>query len=134
MTLSQKLSQPDSKGYPEILYYAKRICACGHQPVYKKLLPDGETTLLSPGPSQKLYDHLPDGFQFGYGGSGPAQLALALLLDATTLPHIALAYYQIFKWKYVAGWGDEWSILRSDILSWIEQQARAELKARLNKN
>lgn len=132
--MSSQTSIYDPEIYPEILYSAKRISAGGHQPVYKKFMPDGETTLLSPGPSQKLYDHSPDGFQWGYSGSGPAQLSLALLLDATTFPHIALAYYQIFKWKFVAGWGDEWSILRSDILSWIEQQARADLKSRQSEN
>ncbi|HMF28341.1 MAG TPA: DUF6166 domain-containing protein, partial [Candidatus Cybelea sp.] len=28
-----------------------------------------------------LYNHSPDGFEIGYGGSGPAQLALAILAD-----------------------------------------------------
>ena len=37
---------------------------------------------LNPEPSQELWNHSPDGFNWGYGGSGPAQLALALLLDA----------------------------------------------------
>lgn len=39
---------------------------------------DGQT--LSPDKSQKVWNHSPDGFNWGYGGSGPAQLALALLL------------------------------------------------------
>ena len=29
-----------------------------------------------------LFNHSPTGFSWGYGGSGPAQLALALLADA----------------------------------------------------
>lgn len=37
---------------------------------------------LHAGPSQKLWNHSPTGFEWGYGGSGPAQLALAILLDA----------------------------------------------------
>lgn len=28
-----------------------------------------------------LFNHSPDGFEWGYGGSGPAQLALAILAD-----------------------------------------------------
>lgn len=35
---------------------------------------------LSPKRSQKVWNHSPDGFNWGYGGSGPAQLALAILL------------------------------------------------------
>src|SRR5262245_22144387 len=30
----------------------------------------------------ELRNHSPTGFEWGYGGSGPAQLALALLVDA----------------------------------------------------
>lgn len=120
---------------PEILYYAKRISPSGGQPVYKKLLPDGEPTELSPVPSQKLNNHSPDGFQWNYSGSGPAQLALALLLDATTDPAVSLAYHQQFKWDKVSGWDyDEWSITRSEILLWIEQQKQTELEAMINKN
>jgi len=32
-------------------------------------------------PRNDLFDHSPSGFEWGYGGSGPAQLALALLAD-----------------------------------------------------
>jgi hypothetical protein len=49
---------------------------------------------LPAGPSQRLSNHSPDGFNWGYGGSGPAQLALALLLDHTGNPKRALAHYQ----------------------------------------
>jgi len=35
---------------------------------------------LSPSMSQMVYNHSPDGFNWSYAGSGPAQLALALLL------------------------------------------------------
>lgn len=120
--------------YPETLYYGKRISQCGPQPVFKRLLPDGQVTKLYPALSQKLYNHSPDGFQWGYGGSGPAQLSLALLLDVTTVPETALAYYQQFKWDKVSGWGDEWSILRSEVLLWIEQQKKAQLEAMVSRN
>jgi hypothetical protein len=36
---------------------------------------------LSPIKSQKVWNHSPDGFNWGYGGSGPAQLALAICLE-----------------------------------------------------
>ena len=37
--------------------------------------------LLSPQRSLQVQSHSPDGFSWGYGGSGPHQLALALLLE-----------------------------------------------------
>jgi len=127
-------NQQDSKIYPEALYYGRRISQCGGQPVYKKLLPDGEDTYLYPEPSQKLHNHSPDGFNWGFGGSGPAQLALALLLDATSDPKTALEFYQQFKWDKVACWGELWSITRSEILLWLELQKGRLLLARQSTN
>ena len=117
-----------TKTYPETKYYAKRVSTCGPQPVYKRFLPDGEPEELSPTPSQKLYNHSPDGFQFGYGGSGPAQLALALLLDVTSLPRVAMAYHQDFKWEFVASWCEEWSVTSQDILEWLGRKQAQELQ------
>jgi len=48
-----------------------------------------------------LYNHSPTGFEYGYGGSGPAQLALAILADCVT-DQIALALHQRFKAKVIA--------------------------------
>jgi len=56
---------------------------------------------LSPGPSQKIWNHSPDGFNWGYGGSGPAQLALAILLEFYD-SNYAVRRHQDFKWKYIA--------------------------------
>lgn len=42
------------------------------------------------------------GFEWGYGGSGPAQLALALLLDYTDDEEFALTYYTQFKNEVVS--------------------------------
>jgi hypothetical protein len=61
---------------------------------------------LYPEASQKLYNHSPDGFEWGYAGSGPAQLALAILLDYLSqrdiLPRLALQWYQEFKGQFIA--------------------------------
>jgi hypothetical protein len=54
--------------------------------------------LLDPRPSQKYHNHSPDGFNWGYGGSGPSQLALAVLLAVTGNP----GHYQEFKWRIIA--------------------------------
>lgn len=70
---------------------------------------------LDPKKSQKIKNHSPDGFNWGYPGSGPAQLALAVMLELYSLK-IAEAGYQKFKWKYIATLpqGEAFSILFSD--------------------
>lgn len=57
---------------------------------------------LDPGPSLRLANHSPDGFAWGYGGSGPSQLALAMLLYVSESPETALHLYQDFKRKHIA--------------------------------
>lgn len=66
---------------------------------------DGETL-----PScYSLRRHSPSGFEWGYEGSGPAQLALAILVELTGDPEFALDWYQDFKRAFVAGLrGDRW--------------------------
>ncbi len=57
-----------------------------------------------------------DGLHFGYAGSGPAQLSLALLADALGDDERALANYQQFKFRQVARWqGDRFEISEEDI-------------------
>ena len=57
---------------------------------------------LTPERSLELANHSPSGFEWGYGGSGPAQLALALLLDYTDNEEVALAEYNAFKIEVVS--------------------------------
>ena len=52
---------------------------------------------LDPRRSQKHRNHSPDGFNWGYGGSGPAQLALAIMLELTDKAD----GYQDFKWSVI---------------------------------
>lgn len=96
-----------------ITYTGRRGTA--HRIIVQK---DGES--FSPAPSQRVVNHSPDGFNWSYGGSGPAQLALALLLDVTDR-NTALDHYQDFKRQFVAAWGDTWSITSDDILKWVRQ-------------
>ena len=81
---------------------------------------DGEE--FSPTRSQHLVNHSPDGFNWGYGGSGPAQLALALLLDTCGNEEIALAWYQQYKWDVVAALGDSWELSQESIRDWLKLQ------------
>lgn len=58
---------------------------------------------LSPAPSQGVVNHSPDGFMWGYGGSGPSQLALAILMKFTDV-EVALRHYHDFKREHVSQW------------------------------
>ena len=53
-------------------------------------------------PRLDLYNHSPTGFEWGYCGSGPAQLALAILADHLSNNREALDVYQRFKWAVIA--------------------------------
>lgn len=60
-------------------------------------------------PRHDLRNHSPTGFEWGYSGSGPAQLALALAADVLGDDEQALAVYQRLKFKLVGGLPrDEW--------------------------
>lgn len=63
-------------------------------------------------PRLDLRNHSPTGFSWGYGGSGPAQLALAILADYLDDDEQALRLYQDFKWKVIAGLpqGEDWTL------------------------
>lgn len=82
------------------------------------VLIDGEA--LDPVYSQGVRNHSPDGFNWGYGGSGPAQCALALLLEETNRQE-ATAYYQHFKWEVVAHLpqGQSWTLTSEQIQTWL---------------
>ena len=68
-------------------------------------------------PRHDLRNHSPDGLNWGYAGSGPAQLALAVLPDALGSDRRALDHYQAFKRKAIAPLeGDEWEISQEDVL------------------
>lgn len=72
---------------------------------------------LSPEHSQKLWNRSPDGFAWGYAGSGPTQLSLALLLDALKDEDRAMRLHQQFKFRVVAAWPRDqgWKITQEEI-------------------
>src|SRR5438046_10742054 len=53
-------------------------------------------------PRLDLWNHSPTGFEWGYCGSGPAQLSLALLADHLGDDDEAVALHQDFKHSVVA--------------------------------
>lgn len=62
----------------------------------------GEKDFYELPPRNDVVNHSPTGFSWGFLGSGPAQLALAILLDMGLQEHVALRYYQNLKMKLIA--------------------------------
>lgn len=96
----------------------------GGSAVVERISDDGRA---SPLPMRlDLRNHSPAGFNWGYGGSGPAQLALAILADALGAED-AQALYQQFKWGVIARLdGDDWTITRADVEAWVRGRQEAE--------
>ena len=75
--------------------------------------------------------HSTDSFEWGYGGSGPADLALSILeLAIASEPRTvklwhsycsetAWRLHQQFKREWVAGWCNEWHITIGAVRQWI---------------
>lgn len=81
------------------------------------------------GPEQsfEVRRHSPDGFEWGYCGSGPAQLALALLLDCLGRD-LAELWYQRFKREVVAKFDPRgWLITSREIGEWLMKQLDKEI-------
>lgn len=80
----------------------------------------GDREVRALNPRRDIRDHSPGGFEWGYGGSGPAQLALALVADATGDAQRAQRIYQSFKATFVLTLGDSWEIKAKDLLLIVE--------------
>ena len=84
---------------------------------------------LHPFKSQRLRNHSPDGFNWGYTGSGPAQMALALLLQIAG-ERFALEHYHKFKFEVIAGLaqGQDFILDEKLVLAWIQREIDHEKK------
>ncbi len=80
------------------------------------------TRITTLNPRTDLFNHSPDGFQWGYYGSGSAQLALALLADALEDDRRALALHQEFKRQFVGHWGSIWRMTSEEIRAWALEE------------
>lgn len=72
-----------------------------------------------------IRNHSPDGFEWGYGGSGPAQLALALVADCCGRADTVPAIYQRVK-RLIAGLPKEGWILTEEQVRRVVEAARTE--------
>ena len=84
-------------------------------------------------PRLDLRNHSPTGFEWGYGGSGPAQLALAILADHLNVPKakegswVPFQHYQQFKFDVISKLPkDEWTITSDEIERWLKEKGTAQ--------
>ncbi|WP_422120777.1 DUF6166 domain-containing protein [Koleobacter methoxysyntrophicus] len=68
--------------------------------------------------------HSPCGFEWGYGGSGPADLALNILYAVIGDKDLAFNLHQKFKWEFTAQIPWEGGVVkRPDVLKWIAENS-----------
>src|SRR5690242_18332675 len=78
-------------------------------------------------PRMDLHNHSPDGFEWGYCGRGPAQLALAILADHLSDDRQALDLHQRFKWEVISKLPrTDWSLTGLEIDQALERIRRQE--------
>jgi hypothetical protein len=84
-------------------------------------------------PCFDLCNHSPTGFSWGYGGSGPAQLALALAMHRLQDWPRVQRCYQFLKMETIARlpFSQDWSLTASQLDEGI-RQAEALLLAKVN--
>ena len=80
-------------------------------------------------PRFDLRRHSLSGYEFGFAGSGPAQLSLALLADALSNDETAKRFYMDFKNKVIARLkGDHFELSQEDIIQTVAQLAKARAR------
>lgn len=81
---------------------------------------DGSQRPLALQPSLALKGYSKAGYNWGYSGSGPAQAALAILLDCFDKER-AIKFYQVFKWDFLVPLAkeSEWEIDEKLLTDWM---------------
>lgn len=82
---------------------------------------DGTESII--GVLKHRFYHSPTGFNWGYRGSGPADLARSILWDHLE-EEPPRALYMTFKEQFVSGWKDEWQITSEEIQNWIDERRK----------
>lgn len=78
-------------------------------------------------PRNDLANHSPDGFAWGYSGSGPAQLSVAILA-ALVEDEVALRYYMDFKDAFVSRFTKDrdFHLPAWRVMQWVREQREKE--------
>ena len=87
---------------------------------------DGVSVIVDDGQKRRELTHQirhsPTGLEWGYGGSGPADLALSLLTDVLDDRSEAERLHQDFKRDVVASLPDDrWALSEEGIVDWVHQ-------------
>lgn len=105
-------------------YIGIRAIGLGNKVIVRT--PKGRYDLIPP------QQHSPSGFEWGYGGSGPSDTALAILLDffsedKNEFNSRAQRLYQIFKWAFLADAPKSgFRITGEEIQAWYEEVIKKE--------
>jgi hypothetical protein len=82
-------------------------------------LPDGRVACNLP---QVIKHHSPTGFEIGYGGSGPADLALNVLRFLIPMDD-AWRLHQVFKWRFISPMSSEGGrVPIEEIRAWLAEK------------
>lgn len=97
-------------------YLTRRVTVSKADPTGKKIT----THYLKS--TNHLMNHSPDGYYWGYTGSGPAQLALSILQEHFNNDEKALKYYQDFKFDVIANLnkGRNFTLSNIKIDDWVK--------------
>ena len=75
---------------------------------------------------QRFVVHSPTGFEWGYGGSGPSDLALNIL-GLFVPPYEAWRLHHDYKFAVIGGLPhDRWTITAASVREWIERKWAVE--------
>ena len=97
--------------------------------------PEGLTVKVERGGKQKklspqleVVNHSPSGFECGYQGSGPAQLALAILVDVIGDKDTAVRLHQLFKRSVIASLprDTDWVLSEGEVKTAVSQLERTQ--------
>lgn len=111
------------------LYIARRGFREDNRVMVIRARSDGGSALYALPLRLDLANHSPDGFAWGYSGSGPAQLALALLADYYAHAGVidsTLGHYQAFKAEVIAPLAQDegWRLSDEQITDWLRRKWR----------
>lgn len=82
------------------------------------LVKDTETGAVKP--LEHVVRHSPTGMEWGYGGSGPSDLALSILADALGSVEAANPLYGTFKWRFIVSLDhNRWELPQPFVLKWV---------------
>ena len=77
-------------------------------------------------PHLAVRNHSPTGFEWGYGGSGPAQLALALCIEVVGVDRAERSYQSVKDCLVATIQDDAWMMSGTRILEAVENAERSE--------